>query len=639
MKKHSLLERQLNKFTLSEESLPTDLESWKEFISRVNSAYLQADQDRYTLERSQELSSREMQTLFNQLEVAQKTARLGSFYRDLKITNATWSAEMYNIFEVDPSDFTPTREAYLNFVHPDDKNRVLDYIAQGDSTGNDFELEQRIVVKNRIRWVRITTHYIRDPITREVVAVTGTVLDITKHKINELREHMEHSVTKILSETDSSLDNSILPIMHVISENQNFEGSLFWKLETEKQNNFFKYSQSYVDNNATLNELVSVAKTRSLPVHEISSFNEDNEKYKSFTYSDLPTNQFLTKDQLKTFKLAPPFSIPLKIGNKLIGVIQFFFKDERSPDPEIQQSLYSIGHQISLYLERKYSEENVRKLNEELVVAARRAGMAEVATSVLHNIGNVLNSVNVSVTVVSDRLKAMDMNPLQTIITNFSTDKTKADYFLANPTGKKLFQYLEQLTKLLDNQKNEITKELMQLDSNIQHIKNIVTMQQSLSKALGLIETVDLRDLLEDALKVATEGQTTGLVITRQFDETHTIQVDKIRVLQILINLIRNAKQSVEASGKSSKNLGFNLKTVGSKVQIAISDNGQGIDPKNLSKIFSHGFTTKPDGHGFGLHISSLAAIEMGGKLMVASDGIEKGATFTLELPVKPIPS
>jgi two-component system NtrC family sensor kinase len=59
-----------------------------------------------------------------------------------------------------------------------------------------------------------------------------------------------------------------------------------------------------------------------------------------------------------------------------------------------------------------------------------------------------------------------------------------------------------------------------------------------------------------------------------------------------------------------------------------------GIAPENLTRIFSHGFTTRTDGHGFGLHSAALAAQQMGGRLTAQSDGPGRGATFTLELPV-----
>jgi signal transduction histidine kinase len=71
-------------------------------------------------------------------------------------------------------------------------------------------------------------------------------------------------------------------------------------------------------------------------------------------------------------------------------------------------------------------------------------------------------------------------------------------------------------------------------------------------------------------------------------------------------------------------------------VAIIVRDNGVGILPENLTRIFGHGFTTKKDGHGFGLHSGALAAKQMNGALSVQSAGPGKGAAFTLELPIAP---
>jgi C4-dicarboxylate-specific signal transduction histidine kinase len=112
------------------------------------------------------------------------------------------------------------------------------------------------------------------------------------------------------------------------------------------------------------------------------------------------------------------------------------------------------------------------------------------------------------------------------------------------------------------------------------------------------------------------------------------ITIEKHKVLQILVNLIRNAKHACDASGRADKQMAIRVSNGGGHVRIAISDNGVGISPENLTRIFAHGFTTKKDGHGFGLHSGVLAAQEMGGQLTVHSAGPGAGATFTLELPL-----
>ena len=126
-----------------------------------------------------------------------------------------------------------------------------------------------------------------------------------------------------------------------------------------------------------------------------------------------------------------------------------------------------------------------------------------------------------------------------------------------------------------------------------------------------------------------------GILVGRDYQDVPVISVDKHKILQILVNLIRNAKYAIETAGKRDKRLAISIRSnERNMVQITITDNGIGIAQENLTRIFSHGFTTKRDGHGFGLHSGALAAKEMGGSLSASSEGPGKGATFILELPL-----
>ena len=110
--------------------------------------------------------------------------------------------------------------------------------------------------------------------------------------------------------------------------------------------------------------------------------------------------------------------------------------------------------------------------------------------------------------------------------------------------------------------------------------------------------------------------------------------VDKHSVLQILLNLLRNAEEAIDDAGKPEKLIRVRIRRYGDdRVRIEVSDTGVGLAPENLTRIFAHGFTTKPHGHGFGLHSGALAAKQLGGALWAESDGPGLGATFTLELP------
>ena len=161
-------------------------------------------------------------------------------------------------------------------------------------------------------------------------------------------------------------------------------------------------------------------------------------------------------------------------------------------------------------------------------------------------------------------------------------------------------------------------------------------MQQNYARVSGIIESLSIRALVEDALQMnAAALARHGILVIRDFHEVPVISIDKHKVLQILVNLIRNAKYAIDAAARRDKRLSVSIKVNERQmIEVTVSDNGIGIAPENLTRIFSHGFTTKRDGHGFGLHSGALAAKEMGGSLSSFSEGAGKGATFVLQLPL-----
>jgi PAS domain S-box-containing protein len=287
---------------------------------------------------------------------------------------------------------------------------------------------------------------------------------------------------------------------------------------------------------------------------------------------------------------------------------------------------------------RKKIEAELEQTHNELIKASRFAGMAEVATGVLHNVGNVLNSVNVSASLVDDDLKKSKMANLARVVALIREHSADlGTYLTVDPKGKQLPGYLAQLSDHLAGEQEAIVKEMHELRSNIEHIKEIVAMQQSYAKLSGVTELLNVTDLVEDTLRMNAGALVRHEVkVIREFDsQLPEISTDRHRVLQILVNLVRNAKYACFESGRTDKQLIVRVTNGDDRVRIAVTDNGVGIAPENLTRIFAHGFTTKKDGHGFGLHSGALAAKEMGGSLGVHSDGVGCGATFTLELPLQ----
>lgn len=286
---------------------------------------------------------------------------------------------------------------------------------------------------------------------------------------------------------------------------------------------------------------------------------------------------------------------------------------------------------------RKEAEAELQRLNRELVEASRTAGMAEVATGVLHNVGNVLNSVSVSTQLLHEEVGRSKFSNLRQAVGMLNENLPQlASYLAADPKGKLLPEYLVKVTDHVAGEHSRWHNELKQLKENIEHMKEVVAMQQGYARLTSFAEPLEASALVEDALRINLAGlQRHKVTVRRDFSTVPHVFADKHKVLQILINLIRNAKYALDEGPGPEKLMDLKIYKNGSgMVKIVVKDNGVGIFKENLTRIFAHGFTTRRNGHGFGLHSGAIAAKELGGTLTAESEGPGTGATFTLELPV-----
>jgi len=463
---HHLLKRQLKRCGINDVKFPT-LEQWQNFLDTLNRTYNENDQERYLLERSMEISSKEALDLNDKLEHAQQIAHLGYWFYDKKNDIVTFSKEMYHIIGASTTDFIPSYKNLLQCVSVDDRILLNSLIEQSFNTGKNYEMEVKIkTLINEVRWC-------------------------------------------------------------------------------------------------------------------------------------------------------------------------FFAGNPHLPEEENQPIRYLSGIIMDITT-RKEAEAELHKLNKQLISAARRAGMSEVATAVLHNIGNILNSVNISVGLMQKYLNELDFNSLISAYKMILDNKHHLDSFLSHDEkGKLLPVFIQEEQAFLISHLAETNNELQRLIENIQHIKTIVTMQSTLSGAPGLLEDILIQDLIFPAIdlnkdvfkKHNIEFKTTIL-------SNAMIQTDKNKVLQILVNLLQNAKDSVALNKISHKHVTLHCNIIDEFLEIKVSDNGIGIPAENLKRMFTFGFTTKLKGHGFGLHSSALLAKELGGKLQAYSKGLGYGAEFILQLPL-----
>ncbi len=469
--RHSILQRQLKHYHLTEDACPQNLEQWQKFLERVNQAYLSFDQDRYLSERSQEVSNREMLELNKTLQEAQSIAHMGSWTLEIGSGKMQLSNEAYLIGGLDPSLSPPSYPDILEIFQEGDREVLKRLYQTVIETRKRQETEVKTQIKDdSYRWLQITAKpviYGIDDTHEKIKKVTGTVLDIT---------------------------------------------------------------------------------------------------------------------------------------------------------------------------ERKLAQEREAELNHQVVIAARETGMAEIATSVLHNVGNVLNSINVSATLIAEKLEDSKMGNLEKIAQLLQENETcLADFFTNDPKGQRLPGYLIKLSDYWEHEQQWLSRELRLLTDNVEHIKSIVRMQQSISGVAGIIESHVPVDILEEALQIDGDSlKKADITLIREYHTKEKIMVDKSKLHQILLNLIHNARDALLPSNgclQEDKKIVVRVSENEDKIQIQVEDNGIGIPPENLDKIFSFGFSSKKTGHGFGLHASALSAKEMGGSLRAKSAGLYKGAIFTLELP------
>ena len=485
--------------------------------------------------------------------------------------------------------------AFGRVTHPDDfeKQRVLiDRLNSGEI--DHYVLEKRYIHPDgRVVWVVLMSRISVDAETGEQQSVT-TLVDITDLKHAQDETARERARFKVIFES--------LPV------------GVAWMMKSRRQTRIVNDSFVRITG-------VPLAHCREM------------ERYGKVTHpDDLPVQQALY-DRLEAGEMNQ-FSMEKRYCHPDGAVCWAFYTLRFLKDPltgEIQELTTVVD-----ITERKKAEAELEGIHKQLVETSRQAGMAEVATSVLHNVGNVLNSVNIAATVMADRIrrsKAPNVGKVAELVASHSADL--AAYLTDDPKGKLIPGYLSGLAGAIAAEQAALADELEGLQKNIDHIKDIVAMQQNYAKTSGVQETLPVAELIEDSLRMnAGSLASHEIEVVRDYGVRPAVTVEKHKVLQILVNLIRNARYACDESGRTDKAITLRTAREGNSVRISVIDNGVGIPAENLVRIFNHGFTTRPNGHGFGLHSGALAAKELGGSLTVHSDGPGLGATFTLELPL-----
>ncbi|WP_138429754.1 two-component regulator propeller domain-containing protein [Fodinibius saliphilus] len=282
--------------------------------------------------------------------------------------------------------------------------------------------------------------------------------------------------------------------------------------------------------------------------------------------------------------------------------------------------------------ELKNALEELEKARDEVVEKAHKAGMADLATGILHNVGNILNSVNTSAALIEDTMKHSKLQGLLQANNVLREHVEDIEDFVANnPKGKKLMQYYLKLEEPLKKEQRKVIKQSKRLTEKIELINEAIAAQQSYAGASMYADHISLGEMIQDALTLqAGSIDRHGLTVDKDLESVDPIIAQHSKLMHVLVNLIKNAKEAMAGNRPDNKVLNIKSWQDDDRVFLSISDNGSGIKDVNLKKVFNHGFTTKKSGHGFGLHSCANYMKEMGGDIEVESEGKGQGATFTL---------
>lgn len=304
---------------------------------------------------------------------------------------------------------------------------------------------------------------------------------------------------------------------------------------------------------------------------------------------------------------------------------------------EVESAITNMNEELEYILRDRTAQ--LEDLHRQMNRLTRNTAMDRKATDVLHNVKNVLNSLVVSTNVMEriiDNSKVDNVGRLAQMLNDHKGDL--GNFLTREKKGRMIPEFLSRLARILEKEHHMLHREIHALVDNLDHINVTVTLQQNRAKLSGSVAPIQPVEVLEDALKICRNGfNRHGIEVMRKIEDLQAVQLDRHKILQILVNMVNNAIKAVEDANRKEqdRHIQIRLYQTDEYVNFSVTDNGVGIPSENMPRLFEYGFTTRKTGHGFGLHGCLTLAREMGANLTAESEGADLGATFILSVPLR----
>jgi diguanylate cyclase (GGDEF)-like protein/PAS domain S-box-containing protein len=360
--RQNLLFEQVKQLAMESGGRPPTAQQWSKLVKHIEHAFNQADKERSQLEHSQENSSREMQVLYERIAEAQRIAGLGNWSYDRIKRSGEWSDECFRIFGIDPSLPIPSYRELSRQVYKDDRIQVKDRTDAALHDGKDYEMEFRFVLPNgEIRWIRSIGHPIKNN-AGKVIRLLGTVMDVTRRKLVELRQSMEHSITRLLAESDSPVE--VMPeIIQTICETMGSVCGALWTLN--KQDGSLHRAATWSIPDPVVEAYFRVTEDVITSPSKAGLISRTLQIAKPVWLSDFSHDpHYLHASGIKESGLRAGFTFPIQVGGEVLGVMEFFSQQAQKIEPEMLQSAHFIGRHIGQFFQRKQAEDALKESEE-----------------------------------------------------------------------------------------------------------------------------------------------------------------------------------------------------------------------------------------------------------------------------------